>query len=171
MDAIAETQFREFAERRWPDLVRATVFLGAGAHEAEDLAQQTLIRCYTRWTMVSAAANVEAYVYRILLNQLRDARRTRWWRGRVDVDPETADAAGPDGTDGFAVADAVHRALEDLTKPQREVVVLRYFVQLTEAQTAEVLGIPAGTVKSRLSRSLAQLASSHQLADLSEELR
>jgi RNA polymerase sigma factor (sigma-70 family) len=69
------------------------------------------------------------------------------------------------------IADAIHQALAGLTKPQRDVVVLRYFVQLTEAQTADALGIPAGTVKSRLSRALAALAGSDHLTELSEEHR
>jgi RNA polymerase sigma factor (sigma-70 family) len=66
-----------------------------------------------------------------------------------------------------STADAVHRALETLSKPNRDVVVLRYFVQLTEAQTAAVLGIAPGTVKSRLSRALARLADNHHLQDAS----
>ncbi|UMG94707.1 sigma-70 family RNA polymerase sigma factor [Nocardioides sp. TF02-7] len=76
-----------------------------------------------------------------------------------------ADAA--DAAEAVAVADAVHRALACLTKPNRDVVVLRYFVQLSERQTADVLGVPPGTVKSRLSRALAQLAANDHLLDLS----
>ncbi len=60
----------------------------------------------------------------------------------------------------------MHRALDGLSKPNRDVVVLRYFAGLTEAETAAALDIPAGTVKSRLSRSLAQLAADDHLADL-----
>lgn len=166
MDATAEADYVDFVREHWRDLVRSAVFLGAGAHEAEDLAQQTLVRCYVSWARVSAADNRDAYVYRMLLNQLRDSRRTRWWRGRVDATPDSAVA---DSSDTHAVADAVHRALDGLTRSQREIVVLRYFVQLTEAQSAAVLGIKAGTVKSRLSRSLSRLAASEHLSDLSEE--
>ena len=53
-----------------------------------------------------------------------------------------------------------------LNKPSRDVVVLRYFVQLSEAQTAAALGVPAGTVKSRLSRALTQLAANDHLLDI-----
>lgn len=168
MDPHAEREYADFVRASWPDLVRAAVFLGAGPHEAEDLAQQTLVRCYSHWSRVSAADNRDAYVYRMLLNQLRDARRTRWWRSRVDVEP---DGSVDDATGRVALADAVHRALDGLSKSHREVVVLRYFVQLTERQTAEALGVAPGTVKSRLSRSLAHLAASDHLTELSEETR
>lgn len=168
MDVATEAQFAAFARARWRDLVRAAMFLGASPHEAEDLAQQTLIRCYSAWDRVGQADNTEAYVYRMLLNQLRDARRTRWWRGRVDHDQ---DQAVDDSSNQIATTDAIARALGGLPKDQREVVVLRYFVQLSEAQTATALGIAAGTVKSRLSRALTRLASSEHLSPLSEEHR
>jgi len=116
--------------------VRAAVFLGADLHDAEDLAQTTLVRCYSGWERVRGVDNRDAYVYRMLLNALRDTRRTRWWRSRVDVD---LDGVVDDRVDALALADAVHRALSKLSKVNREVVVLRYFVQLTEAQTASVL--------------------------------
>lgn len=166
MDSGAESAYAEYVAEHWRDLVRAAVFLGASPHEAEDLAQTTLVRCYAGWERVSGADNRDAYVYRMLLNCLRDVRRSRWWRSRVDHDVEQATHATVDASESVAVADAVHRALAALSKPNRDVVVLRYFVQLTEAQTAAVLGVAPGTVKSRLSRALARLASSDHLLDI-----
>jgi RNA polymerase sigma-70 factor (sigma-E family) len=161
-----EAEFAEYARDSWGALVRAAVFLGCSLSEAEDLAQTTLVRCYTSWDRVSGADNREAYVYRMLRNCLRDSRRRRWWGERPsDRVPETL---APDHTAAIDTADAVHRALAGLSQVSREVVVLRYFVQLTEQQTADVLDIPTGTVKSRLSRALARLAADHHLADLSE---
>lgn len=160
MEPEAEVAYAAYVRDQWPHLVRAAVFLGAMPHEAEDLAQTTLVQCYRGWDRVSGADNRDAYVYKMLLNCLRDARRTRWWKSRVDGLP---DRPVGDSTEALAVADAVHRALATLTKPNREVVVLRYFVQLTEAQTAATLGISPGTVKSRLSRSLARLAADKHL--------
>ncbi|MCR1783912.1 SigE family RNA polymerase sigma factor [Nocardioides carbamazepini] len=162
-----EAAYADYVQQSWSSLVRAAVFLGARPHEAEDLAQTTLVRCYTGWSRVSSAENRDAYVYRMLLNCLRDSRRTRWWKDRqYDAPVDGPRTAAPDASDRVALADAVHRALGALTKPNREVVVLRYFVQLTERQTAEALGIPAGTVKSRLSRALAHLADDDHLLDL-----
>ncbi|GAB3861339.1 SigE family RNA polymerase sigma factor [Nocardioides maradonensis] len=163
MEIEDEAAYTAYVEKAWPTLVRAAVFLGAGVHEAEELAQQTLVRCYGAWDRVSAADNRDAYVYRMLLNCLRDQRRSRWWKDRRDVATERLDVPAPDRTEAVATADAVHRALAGLTKPARDVVVLRYFVELSEAQTAQALGIPAGTVKSRLSRALTQLAADDHL--------
>ncbi|CAN5698683.1 SigE family RNA polymerase sigma factor [soil metagenome] len=166
-----EADFADYARDAWGSLVRSGVFLGCTLHEAEDLAQTTLVRCYTAWPSVAAADNRAAYVYRVLLNCLRDSKLRRWWGERATERlPEPAGADQPDGTAGVDTADAVHRALGGLSKPNRDVVVLRYFSGLSEAETAEVLGIPTGTVKSRLSRSLAALAADAHLTDFHPDL-
>ena len=165
---VDEAQYAAFVTERWSALVKAAVFLGAQPHEAEDLVQATLLTCYRKWDLVTRADDREGYVYRMLLNTLRSERRTAWYRKRsyAPLDDTRDTHAVADGSEAAAVADAVHRALGTLSKEQRDVVVLRYFVQLTEAQTAQVLGVPPGTVKSRLSRSLARLSASHHLADV-----
>ena len=165
VDQAQEAAYADYVRTHWRDLVRAAVFLGADLHEAEDLAQITLVRCYTGWDRVSGADNRDAYIYRMLLNALRDVRRSRWWKSRAELD---AGGVVEDRAEARAVADAVQRALSGLSKVNREVVVLRYFVGLTEAQSAAVLGVPVGTVKSRLSRALANLARDHHLQDIGE---
>lgn len=169
MDPVdAERDFADYAREAWPSLVRSAVFLGCGPHEAEDLAQTTLVRCYTAWERVRAADDRTAYVYRMLLNCLRDSRRRRWWGERpTERLPETASG---DEAAAFDTADAVHRAMAGLSKVNRDVVVLRYFAGLSEQQTADVLGVPPGTVKSRLSRALARLADDSHLADVREDM-
>ena len=162
-----DEDFTAFASARWSSLVRSGVFLGCTIEEAQDLAQTTLVRCYTAWHRVARADSRDAYVYRMLLNCHRDSRRRRWWGERPSEDPPER-AGVEDPTEAVAVTDAVHRALGDLTRVNREVVVLRYYAQLSEQQTASVLGIPAGTVKSRMSRALAQLATNAHLIDLTE---
>ncbi|MEO9326203.1 SigE family RNA polymerase sigma factor [Nocardioides sp. C4-1] len=159
-----DTDYATYVRESWDALVRSAVFLGCGLHEAEDLVQTVLVRCYTAWTTVAAADNRDAYVYRMLINALRDSKRRRWWGERPSE--RLPDAGLPDPTDSVATIDAVHRALAGLSKVNRDVVVLRYFTGLSERQTAEVLDVPPGTVKSRLSRSLAQLATDDHLADL-----
>lgn len=159
--------FSAYAAARWGTLVRSAVFLGCTFDEAHDLAQTTLLRCYTSWRRVRKADDPDAYVYRILLNCHRDSRRRRWWGERpTDLVPEQA--TDRDVTAGVDTADAVHRALADLSVVNREVVVLRYYAHLSEQQTAHILGIAPGTVKSRLSRALAQLATNPHLTDLTE---
>lgn len=160
--------FSAYASARWGSLVRSGVFLGCSPDEAQDLAQTTLMRCYAQWSKVARADDRDAYVFRILMNCHRDSRRRRWWGERpTEHLPETHTA---DGTDAVVVADAVQRALGNLSKANRDVVVLRYFVHLSEQQTARVLDIAPGTVKSRLSRALAQLSLDPHLADLPQEV-
>lgn len=165
-----DAEFAAYAEEAWGSLVRSAVFLGCRLPEAEDLAQTTLTRCYAAWDKVRAADNRDAYVYRVLVNSLRDSKRRRWWgEHATDQLPETpAGGVRRDATADVDTADAVHRAMAGLSKVNRDVVVLRYFAHLTEQQTAEVLGVPPGTVKSRLSRALAQLASDSHLATFTE---
>lgn len=168
-ETVDETDFADYARDAWTSLVRSAVFLGAGPQEAEDLAQNTLVRCFQAWPRVVRADNRNAYVYRMLLNCLRDSKRRRWWGERATE--RLPERSVDDGTGAVDLADAVHRALDGLVKQQRDVVVLRYFAGLSEAETAEALGVPAGTVKSRLSRALARLSSDQHLADLELERR
>lgn len=160
-----DDEYATFVTEKWPTLVRAAVFLGAAPHEAEDLAQTTLLLCYRKWERVRSADDRDAYVYRMLMNTLRSDRRSASWRRR-SLRP-VPDEPVSDSAEATAIADAVHRAMQTLTRDQQNVVVLRYFVQLTEAQTAAVLGVPTGTVKSRLSRSIAALSANHHLVELS----
>ena len=162
--------FTTYVAARWTTLVRSAVFLGCSLEEAQDLVQTTLMKSYVAWGRVSRADDRDGYVYRVLLNAFRDSRRRRWWGERPTADLPDTDARthSPDATADVDVADAVHRALDGLDPQFREVVVLRYFANLGEQQTATALRIPVGTVKSRLSRALKHLAVDDHLADLRE---
>ncbi|MEZ0578016.1 SigE family RNA polymerase sigma factor [Nocardioides sp. MH1] len=156
MDETARAAYAEFATARWGALVRAGVVLGCDHHAAEDLAQATLVRCFVKWSQVERAHDRDAYVARVLVNLHRQGRRRRW-RDEVpsEAPPERlveSDAAAVDDLEG------VRRALLCLTPEQREAVVLRVHLQLPEREAAAVLGVPPGTVKSRLSRALSRLA-------------
>ena len=70
--------FSAYASARWGTLVRSAIVLGCTLDDAQDLAQTTLVRCYTAWPKVQQAADRDAYVYRMLLNCHRDNRRRRW---------------------------------------------------------------------------------------------
>lgn len=161
-----EAEFTAFASARWPPLVRAGVMLGCSTEDAHDLAQTTLLRCYTAWRRVQRADDVDAYVYRILLNCHRDNRRRKWWGERPTS--SLPDASVDDSSARVDAADAVNRALHHLSAEHREIVLLRYYADLTEGQTAKLLGIRPGTVKSRLSRALTQLATSDHLDNATE---
>jgi RNA polymerase sigma-70 factor (sigma-E family) len=166
-DAEARAAFESFAAARWTRLVRTAVLLGAEPHAAEDAVQATLARCFFSWSRIVAARDPDAYVNRILLNVLRASWRRRWH-------VERPHARLPEGstTDQTAAVDASRdliAALRRLPKHQREVVVLRYYADFSEQQTADALGVSVGTVKSRASRALLALASSSTLTPSARE--
>lgn len=161
---LKDDEFAECMAARWRPMLRAAVLLGCGQPEAEDLVQATFTRCYVKWDRVRRADNRNAYVSRMLLNEFRSSRRRRWWQERPTA--EVPEAAVDDVASAHAETHAMDNALSRLSQPLREAVVLRYYTQLSERETAEVLGIAPGTVKSRLSRALAQLSNDPDIVDL-----
>jgi RNA polymerase sigma-70 factor (sigma-E family) len=154
--------FTEFARAQWRPLVRTAVFLGCPLGDAEDLAQTTLMKAYRSWRRVSAAADPTAYTFRIMLNTLTRSRERRWRAEHPTSSvPETATEVPIDVVDR---RDELLRLLRALPVEQREVLVLRYVADLTEAQTARALGIAVGTAKSRASRGLAACLRFHEEA-------
>jgi len=161
-----EDDFTAYAAARWATLVRTAVMLGCPPHEAEDVAQTTLVRCLRHWNRVRASANPDGYVYRVLANALIDRARRPWRRETPASAPDDTSRLAADIADDIAVRDAVESALDELSGDQRQVVVLRFVADLTEQQTADALGVPLGTVKSRAARALARLAESPRLDGL-----
>jgi len=150
--------FREFVLARGPALSR-TAYLLTGDHQlAEDLLQQALTRTAVHWPRVFAGGNPEGYVRRAMVNE-----RTSWWRRRRYTEVGAGALAAPgaaavaDAADSVVRRIALARALAQLPVRQRAVLVLRFFEDLTEAQTAEVLGCSVGTVKSQAHDALARL--------------
>ncbi|GEP39687.1 RNA polymerase sigma factor [Nocardioides psychrotolerans] len=146
--------FSDYVAARRTTLVRAAVLLGCPQPDAEDVVQTALLRCFRSWRRVQRADEPDAYVYRVLVNTLHDARSRRW-NGELPTEtlPDHA-AVAEDATSGLAV----RRALGAMSRDHREVLVLRYYADLSERQTADVLRVPPGTVKSRTARALAVLA-------------
>jgi RNA polymerase sigma-70 factor (sigma-E family) len=160
-----EDDYRAFVEARYVRLVRAAVLLGSSQQDAEDAVQETLIRCYRSWGRVSVANDRDAYVYRVLVNGMARSRR-RKWRGEVPHPqlPEPPPTDDPAAT--VALSESVRASLDRLADEQRQVLVLRYFADLTEAQIATVLAVAPGTVKSRASRAISALSDDKSLNDL-----
>ncbi|WP_067432307.1 SigE family RNA polymerase sigma factor [Nocardioides jensenii] len=151
--------FAEYVAARRPALVRCAVLLGCPSPDAEDLVQTTLTKAFRHWRRVSKADQPDAYVHRMLVNCLRDARARRWG-GELPTEhlPEPP-AMNTDLADGFAV----RRALAAMSPQHREVLVLRFYADLSERAVADALGLPAGTVKSRTSRALKALAADENI--------
>jgi len=158
------SDFSAYMAARWSRLVRAAILLGCSNAEAEDVAQTALTRCLRHWRRIEQAQDRDAYVHKILLNTFL-ASRGRKWATEITV-AEVPDQSRPDVTTEIDQLDALERGLSRLPHDQRVAVVLRYYSHLTEQQMAEVLGVPAGTVKSRLSRALKTLAADPSLEEL-----
>ena len=154
-----DADFTAYVDGRWASLVKSAVLMGCSVAEAEDVVQSALLRCYQAWPRVQRASSRDGYVYRVLVNVLAKSRRRRW-HGELP----TARVPEPAGRRDDLVAEAVSTrgvvrdALARLPEEQRVAVVLRYFADISERDVAEILGVPPGTVKSRVSRGLAQLA-------------
>jgi len=156
-------EFSDFAYSRWPGLVRLGYGLTGDRGLAEDLAQTALANAYASWSRVSRADDPDAYLRRILLNSYRSGfRKRRIAEDLTATPPETVteDPLGPHGDRAAVIA-----AVAALPPKQRAVVVLRFWLDLTDAQAAAALGCSVGTVKSQASRALAKLRASDELAD------
>jgi RNA polymerase sigma-70 factor (sigma-E family) len=166
MDAQTEAEFTEFARGRWAALVRLGYGLTGDQGLAEDLAQTALAKAYASWPRVRRAGNPDAYVRRIMVN----ANHSRFRKHRVTEQlTGTLPEPGPAGdTLGRDDRPALVSALMRLPAGQRAVVVLRYWMDMTETEVAVALGCSVGNVKSQASRALAKLRIS---ADLTEEMR
>lgn len=148
--------FRAFVAARSAALVRSAWLLTGDEGEAQDLVQAALAKTWSRWSRVVRKDAPEAYVRRVMLSTFLTWRRRRW-RSEVSV-AAVPERANP--VDVFADADVrrlVQVALRGLPPRQRAVVVLRFFDDLTEAQTAQLLGCSVGTVKSQTAKALAKL--------------
>jgi RNA polymerase sigma-70 factor (sigma-E family) len=155
VEAAAEERFRAWAAARVARLHRAAYLLCGDWHVAEDLVQETLARTALHWSAVERSEYPEAYVRQILLNQIRQRWRRRLGRERPVASPDQGMVA--DGTNERAARDELMAALRQLPPKQRAAVVLRYFEQLSEAETAMALNCSVGTVKSQTHRALSTL--------------
>jgi RNA polymerase sigma-70 factor (sigma-E family) len=158
MDRDQETEFVAFVEGSARRLLRTATMLTGDRGHAEDLLQTALERTARKWTRLDGAP--EAYARVVLARLATDRWRALRSRvGEVFGDPPepSAGAGRHDIAGDIAVRQALFAAMRSLTPRQRAVLVLRYFDDLTEAQTADALGIGVGTVKSTTSRALARL--------------
>jgi RNA polymerase sigma-70 factor (sigma-E family) len=147
--------FSEFVEARSSSLFR-TAYLMVGDHQlAQDLLQEALVKTLIAWPRLRDRANVDAYTRRIVVTTSISWRRRRSFHERpTGTLPERVD---PDPTEALVIHDAVIAALLTVPPRQRAAIVLRYYEDLTEAQTADTLGCSVGTVKSQASRALTKL--------------
>lgn len=161
MNTGVDEQFEEWVLARQAALSRSATLLTGDVHLAEDLVQETLARVAQRWSRLVRRGDPDAYARRVMHNLAIDT-----WRRRRARPQEVAEVPGAHQRGGGQVDDgdvvAVRRlvlqqALERLTPKQRAVLVLRYYEDLTEVQTAAVLGCSPNTVKSQTRQALTRL--------------
>jgi RNA polymerase sigma-70 factor (sigma-E family) len=144
--SVGTPTFEEYAGSAWPSLYRYAYLLTGNHADAEDLAQQTLLKAYAAWSRVEASDSPTAYLRRTLTNTYLSQRRPQKRRLEVltDAPPELRPA--PEGGPEDRMVLWPH--VRSLPPRQRAVVVLRYYEQLSEQEIADVLGCSRGTVKS-----------------------
>jgi RNA polymerase sigma factor (sigma-70 family) len=138
---------------------RAAYFFGAGA-EAHDVVQDSFVKAYRALSRFRSGAEFRPWLLRIVANETKNAVRGRRRRGELARRALVMSPPTPD-PEAAAAADESRRELLDAVRglPERErsVVVCRFFLELSEAETAQILEVPRGTVKSRCSRGMARL--------------
>jgi RNA polymerase sigma-70 factor (sigma-E family) len=168
---VVETaeDFRRFVSARQRALLRTAWLLTGNWASAEDLVQTALMRSWPHWSRVGGGAGADAYVRRVMVNQALSWRHRRW---RDELPTEhLPEGASPASDDDLSLA--LLAVIRQLPARQRAVVVLRYFDDLTDAQTAAILSCSVGTVKSQTAKALASMRSNPALdaADLLESTR
>jgi len=159
--------FAQFVEARQHALLQTAVLLTGDWALAEDLVQTALVRSWPRWERIRRRDDPEIYVRRVMVNTWATWVRRRWRHERPAAAVPDSRAPG-DVAAEVAVRVAVRSALGSLPNRQRAVLVLRVFDDLSEAQVAQVLGCPVGTVKSTMARALARLREDPRMGELME---
>lgn len=161
---LSYPSFSAYVKARQPVLLRTARSLTANPCDAEDLLQTALAKTYVAWERIEDHRALDGYVRRALLN----TRTSQWRKRKVDEfacdelpEPDGVQAADP--AEQQVLHDAMWRAIMKLPARQRAMVVLRYYEDLSEVQTAEVLGVSVGTVKSAVSRALGKLREDPEL--------
>jgi RNA polymerase sigma-70 factor (sigma-E family) len=161
----AREAFRGYVAARSTALLRTAYMLTGNRADAEDLLQTALAKTYLAWESIRDRDSIDAYVRRVMVNT-----RTSWWRRRkhfkeIVTDDVLEKPVTRDATDDVVLHDALWTALSSLPTTQRAAVVLRYYEDLSEADTAQLLGVSVGTVKSTTARALAKMRQHPGLRD------
>jgi RNA polymerase sigma-70 factor (sigma-E family) len=162
VDAQAREAFQAYVVGRSPALLRTAYLLTGNRADAEDLLQTALAKTYLAWDRIREREALDGYVRRVLVTT-----QTSFWRRKrpESLYDELPESAGRDALADADLHDALWTALGRLSRKQRAAVVLRYYEDLSEAETARVLGVSVGTVKSTTSRALSLLRTDPALRD------
>lgn len=156
MRAEDEAEFAELVAAVSPRLLRTAYAICGDRYLAEDALQSALISAYRSWRRVRAADSAEAYLRRMVVNQLLSWRRRRSWTTASPLGLVSEPSRGSHEAE-VVEHERVWRAVLELPPRQRAVVVLRFYEAMTEADIAETLQIRPGTVKSQASAAMTRL--------------
>lgn len=153
--AEASQSQEQFCAAAWPRLVAAMSHYCGDAHVAEELVQEALVRACQRWQQVSGLASPEGWTYRVAVNLANSA----WRRRRAAQRAHQRHGPERESQPPVAVEDqlAVREALAALTAQQRNAVILRYVLELSVEQTAQVMGTSPGAVRALTHRAVGRL--------------
>ncbi|WP_433157618.1 SigE family RNA polymerase sigma factor [Kribbella sp. CA-247076] len=156
MRARDEAEFTEFAAVTVRRLRRTAYLMCGDWHRAEDAAQDALVKVYRRWTRIDRGDGLVGYAHKAVVTAVLDQSRKPWRREHLDEVGDDLRVA-PDPLQAIDDRSVVIDALAAMAPGQRACVVLRHYADLSVEQTAEILGIGEGAVKSQTSRGLVQL--------------
>jgi RNA polymerase sigma-70 factor (sigma-E family) len=156
MRAADDADFSSFVAASSRRLLRSAYLITGDLAEAEDLLQLTLERAYRRWPAIRQKDVPEAYVRKMVITAAIDAGRRRTLRSTPLNEDQLPGVSDP-AVEELAARSALLSCVRELPAGQRAVLVLRYFDDLTEAETARVLGCAVGTVKSQHARAMVRL--------------
>jgi RNA polymerase sigma-70 factor (ECF subfamily) len=154
-------EFEEFFEAKRDRLYRALYLLTGNRHEAEELTQDAFLKVWERWDRVAAMERPEGYLFRAAMNLFRSRLR----RARVAARRTLGRAEARDELAEVVQRDAVLRALASLTPRQRAALVLTELLDLETNETAEMLGVSPGTVRSLCHQGRAALRTTMETND------
>lgn len=163
MSVDAERTFEEVVAARYESLRRSAYLLCGDRQYAEDIVQIVFLRLHRQWGRRGEIADLDAYLHVVLVNVARTWWRRRWRREMPSSrlpEPQT-----PDPTGFTDLRHSLAQALATISPDHREVLVLRFLSDLSEAETARALNCSVGTVKSRTSRAISSLRASGLLDD------
>ncbi len=164
--------YAELVRRHEAVAHRVAAVILHSATDAEDVTQDAFVKAYQHLNRFRLDAPFRPWLLRIVGNEARNRRRSggrrTYYEARVLHDPDRQSEYGQPESEALAAADreGLLTAVNNLPNKERVVVALRFFADLSEAETAATLGIPAGTVKSRLNRAMGRLRSDLERVDV-----
>lgn len=162
VEATGDGALEQAFARYQGELLGTLFYLVGNREDARDAFQEAFVKCWRHRGKLDEVRNLKAWIFRIALNTGRDIRETAWRRKKRPLgESETmieSKHAGPDGQAEHEEQVALVRtALRDLRPEEQEVFLLRQNGQLTYDEIAESIGIPTGTVKTRMRLALTKL--------------